>query len=115
MEDELPTRMGQREQEHIGGAVDVQVVDDGVDALDLRRDPGLHLAEEVDPVHDGAPAIRRGERLTRGRLEGAEDVPFPAAAIVDLLGGSLGRRSASVVTARTSCWPGKLLADSGPI
>ena len=37
LEDELPTRMGQREQEHIGGAVDVQVVDDGVDALDLRR------------------------------------------------------------------------------
>ena len=77
LEDELPTWMGEREQEHVGGAVDVQVVNDGVHALDLGRNPGLHPAEEVDPVDDGAPPVRRGKRLTGGRLEGAEDVAFP--------------------------------------
>ena len=43
LKDELPARMGQGEQQHIGGAMHVQVVDDRMDPLDLIRDPGLHL------------------------------------------------------------------------
>src|SRR5215210_7287908 len=88
LEDEFPARMGQREQQDVGGAVDVEVVEDGMDALDLRREPGVDLRKEVDPVGAGAPAVRRGECLAGGRLEGAEDVAFPPPAIIDLLGGS---------------------------
>ena len=40
LEDELPARMGQREQQDVGGAMHVQVVDDGVHPLDRWRYPG---------------------------------------------------------------------------
>ena len=40
LEDELPARMGQRQEQHISSAVDVEVVQDGVDALEPRLDPG---------------------------------------------------------------------------
>ncbi|WZP00228.1 hypothetical protein EP7_001849 [Isosphaeraceae bacterium EP7] len=40
--------MGQVEQQHVGGAVSTQVVEDGVDPFDVRWDPRLDLAEKLD-------------------------------------------------------------------
>jgi hypothetical protein len=67
LEHELPARMGEREQEHIGGAVDVEVVHHGVDPLDPGIDPALDRAEEIDPVRDGAAPVGGGECIPRGR------------------------------------------------
>src|SRR4051794_21691990 len=70
--------------------MDIQVVEDGVHPLDLWRNPGIHSAEEVDPVGDGPPTVRGGECLAGGRLEGAEDVAFASSTVVDLLRAALG-------------------------
>jgi hypothetical protein len=42
--------MEQTEQQHVGSAMNVKVVEHGVDPLDRRVDPGLDRAQEVDPV-----------------------------------------------------------------
>jgi hypothetical protein len=42
--------MGQGKQQHVHAAVDVEIVDHGVDPLGIGRDPALDLLEEVDPV-----------------------------------------------------------------
>ena len=54
LEDELPPRVGEREEEHIGGAVGAEVVEDGVDALNSGIDPRFHLLHEGDEVGGGA-------------------------------------------------------------
>ena len=78
--------------------------------------PRLDLVQEVDPVGDGAPGVGRGEGFARRRLERAEDVALAAPPVVDLLLRSPPRAARRRQLARrTSCWPGKLLADSGPI
>src|SRR4051794_36170798 len=56
-EDELPPPEGQREPEHIHRPVRLQVIADGVDPLDLRREPGLDSSEEVGPVRRAATGI----------------------------------------------------------
>src|SRR3954451_1099762 len=50
LEHELPARVGQSEEQHVGGAVDVEVVHHGVDPRDIGFDPALDRAEEIDPV-----------------------------------------------------------------
>src|SRR3954463_11732028 len=50
LEHELPARVGQSEEQHVGGAVDVEVVHHGVDPRDIGVDPALDCAEETDPV-----------------------------------------------------------------
>jgi hypothetical protein len=55
--------MQQAEQQHVGRAVDVQVVEHRVDPLDRWIDPGLDRAQEVDPVDRGATLIGQGERF----------------------------------------------------
>ncbi len=50
LEHELPAWMGQGKQQHVHAAVDVEIVDHGVDPLGIGRDPALDLLEEVDPV-----------------------------------------------------------------
>src|SRR5207248_2991085 len=47
-----------------------------------------------DPVGNGAPVVRGGQRLPIGGLEGTEDVAAAAATIIDLLAGTLGRAGA---------------------
>ena len=49
LEDELPPRVGQAEQQHVGRPVGVQVVEDRVDPPDVRRDPRLDLAPGSRP------------------------------------------------------------------
>src|SRR3954447_10448528 len=82
LEHELPARVGQSEEQHIGRAVDVEVVHHGVDPLDPGIDPALDLAEEIDPVCGRAAGVRGGECLPRGRSEGTEDIALAAAAVV---------------------------------
>src|SRR3954468_14141132 len=88
LEHELPARMQQAEQQHVGRAVDVEVVEHRVDPRDRRIDPGLDHAQEVDPVGRGATLEGQGESLAAHWLQRAEDVPgHTAPAIVDLLLG----------------------------
>src|SRR3954467_1916421 len=89
LEHELPARVGQSKEQHIGGAVEVEVVHHGVDPLDPSLDPALDRAEEIDPVRGGAARVGGGECLPRGRAEGAEDIAPAAPAVVDLLLGPL--------------------------
>ena len=89
LEHELPARVGQSKEQHIGRAVDVEIVHHGVDPLDPGIDPALDLAEEIDPVCGRAAGVRGGECLPRGRPEGAEDIALAASAVVDLLLGPL--------------------------
>src|SRR5215212_8581818 len=81
LEHELPARVGQSEEQHVGGAVDVEVVHHGVDPLDIGVDPALDCAEEIDPVCGRAAGVRGGECLPRGRSEGTEDIALAAAPV----------------------------------
>src|SRR5215212_5790646 len=116
LEDELPARVGQSEEQHVGGAVDVEVVHHGVDPLDIGVDPALDRAEEIDPVRGRAAGVRGGECLPRGRSEGTEDIALAASAVVDLLLGPLcfgtGRLDhASAGIALGRLWPHLIEAD----
>ena len=102
--------MRQREEQHIGGAVGTQVVEDGVDALHPEIDPGLDLLEEGDDV--GSCAALSGPRPGGSgcRLEGAKDIATAAAAVIDLLRAPLGWALRWM-----RVWPAKLFAASRPI
>src|SRR5215213_6007057 len=89
LEHEFPARMQQAEQQHVGSAVDVEVVEHGVDPLDGRIDPALDRAQEIDPVDGGATLISQREGRAGRRLQGAEHVAGNATpAVVDLLPGT---------------------------
>src|SRR3954451_21003437 len=91
LEDELPARMEQAEQQHVRRAVGIEVVDDCIDTLARRIDPGLDRAQEINPVGCRAALIGLGEGLAAGRLEGAENIAGDtAAAVIDLLPGRFG-------------------------
>src|SRR3712207_6436674 len=66
------------------GTMAAQVVGDGVDPLDILRQPALDLLQEGHPMR-GAPA-RVGPRQGGAgrRAEGAEDVALAAPTVVDL-------------------------------
>src|SRR5579859_2906721 len=96
LEDELPARMGQGEQEDVGRAVGAQVVLDGEDAHGVARQPGVDALQEVGPVGDGAAGIGLRERVARGRSKGAEDVAFAPSAIIGLLFGAFRGSGAPV-------------------
>src|SRR3954447_4755225 len=89
LEDELPARVGKREQENIGGAVEVEIVHHRVDPFDPGVDPALDRAEEIDPVGGGTARVGCGECLPRSWPEGTEDIALTAPAVVDLLLGPL--------------------------
>src|SRR4051812_46726385 len=90
LEHELPARMQQAEKQHVGGAVDGEVVEHGVDPLDPGIDSGFDLAQEADPADGGAALVGHGEGGTGRGLEGAERVAGDATpAVVDLLPGAL--------------------------
>src|SRR3954471_21871582 len=89
LEHKLPTRVNQREQQHVHGGVGVEIVHHRIDPVDSGIDPALDLAEEVNPVRGGAAGIRGGEGRAAGGLQGAKHVSgYVAAAIVDFLLGS---------------------------
>jgi hypothetical protein len=90
LEDELPARMEQAEQQNIRRAVGAEVVSHRLDPLDRGIDPSLDLAEEVDPVGCGAAVVGMSESRAAGRLERPEDIAATASAIVDLLFGPFG-------------------------
>src|SRR5215212_8770346 len=91
LEDELPARMEQAEQQHVRRAVGIEVVEDCIDALARRIDPGLDRAQEIDPVGRRAALVGLSESLAAGRLEGAENIAGnTAAAVIDLLPGPFG-------------------------
>src|SRR3954469_10177886 len=91
LEHELPARMQQAEQQHVGRAVDVKVVEHRVDPFHRRIDPGLDRAQEVDPVDRGATLVGQREGGAGRRLQGAKDISGDIApAIIDLLLGALG-------------------------
>jgi len=145
LEDELPARTPQREQQNISRPMDVQVVQDTVDVLDLGGDPIVNLLQEVQPVGNRPTRVGHSERFAVGWLEGPENVALASSTVVDLLlarsarlgssgsgapvpsessgraafVGSGGDIDAGAACARTSALtkrcPGKLLADSGPI
>ena len=88
LEHELPTRVGQREQQHVGGGVGVEIVHHRVNPFNSRVDPPLDLAEEVNPICNGAAGVSGGERSAAGGLQGAKHVAgYVATAIIDFLFG----------------------------
>jgi hypothetical protein len=109
LEDELPARMEQAEQQNIRRAVSAEVVSDCIDPLDGGIDPGFDLTQEVNPVGCGAAIIGVCKGRAAGRLESAEDITGAiASALVDLLSGplGLGRRRLDEVLAWKA--PGRL-------
>jgi len=60
---ELRARIGQIEEQDVDSPVHGQVIEHGVNALHILRDPLLHLLEEVDPVDERAPGIGGSENL----------------------------------------------------
>ena len=64
LEDKLPTWVGQRKQEHVGGAVAIEIVHHCVDPRDPGVDPALDRAEKIDPVRDGATRVGFGEGVS---------------------------------------------------
>src|SRR3954469_23324735 len=84
LEHELPARVRQSEQQYVHAGVDIEVVEPRVDPLGFRPDPGLGLAQEVDPVRGCAALVGRGEGSPRGWLQGAEHIARDiASAVVD--------------------------------
>src|ERR1035437_511496 len=91
LEDEFPPLMREREQQDVQRPMDIQVIDNPVNSLDLRRKPSIDLLQEVDPVGNRSATIRFRQRGTRGRLEGTEAVAFAPPSVVDLLRCPFGR------------------------
>src|SRR5690348_9968420 len=60
LEDELPARLRQREEQHIGRPVSVEVIDDPINVRHLGRNPVLDPLQGVHPVADGAASIWGG-------------------------------------------------------
>src|SRR3954451_22766622 len=81
LEDELPARMEQAEQQHVGRAVGAEVVNDRIDPLDRGIDPGFDFAQEVDPVCRGAAVVGLCVSTAAGGLESTEDIAGTASAI----------------------------------
>src|SRR3954470_1610869 len=85
LEHHLPAWMGQHEQQHVGGAVAAQVVGDGVDPLDILRQPALDVLQEGHPVGGPTPRVGSCEGGSRRGAESPEDIALAAPAVVDLL------------------------------
>jgi hypothetical protein len=91
LEDDPPARICQGAEQHIGGSMGLQVIDNCLDLLAVCGQPGIDMRQEVHPVDRRTPLVRLGEGFTRGRAQGAEDIAFAAPTIVGFLRGALGR------------------------
>ena len=92
LEDELPAGISQAKEQHIRGAMGLQIIHDRVHPRHFRREPSLDLLEEVGPVGGRPAAVGTGEGFAGGGPEGAEDVPLATTAVIDLLVRPLRRR-----------------------
>ena len=82
--------MKQAEQQNIRRAVSAEVVSYRIDPLDCGIDPGLDLAQEVNPVGRSATLVGPRDGRAAGRLEGPENIAAAPPTIVDLLLGAVG-------------------------
>ena len=89
--DKLPARMMDHEQQQVTAMMHLQIVHDGVDALCVFWDLGVHVAEEVDEVHGTAARVALRPALSCGLPQGPIDIAKGPAPIIDLLGGALSR------------------------
>jgi len=60
--------MEQAEQQHIRRAMGAEIVNHGINPLDGGIDPGLDIAEEVNPVGRGATIVGVRQGRAAGRL-----------------------------------------------
>jgi hypothetical protein len=51
----FPARMGQPEQQHVSRPMHREIVENSVDALCLRSDPGIHLLKKRRPIFQCPP------------------------------------------------------------
>ena len=92
LEHHLPAQVRQHEQQPVGGTMAAQVVGDGIDPLDLWRQPGFDRVEESYPVPGATARIGMREGGARRGTEGAEDIALAAPAVIDLLSRAACRR-----------------------
>ena len=90
--DHLPTGMLPQKEQEIITMVHVQVIHDGVHALQVSRQLGIDPAEKIQKVGLGSPWVTLREAFSRRLPQGAEDVAFAASSIIEFLFGPL-------------CWP----------
>ncbi len=64
--DELPARMMDHEQQQVATMMHLQVVHDGVDALFVRWDLLVYVAEEVHKMHGAAARVALGPTVPGG-------------------------------------------------
>src|SRR5512134_2634495 len=91
LEHHLPAWVRQHEEQDISGAVAAQIIGDGVDALNVLRQPTLDVLQEGHPVGGITPWVGSREGGARRRAEGTEDVTLAAPPVVDLLPGTARR------------------------
>src|SRR5215475_7644726 len=89
LEHKLPARMGQAEQQDIGGPMRAQVIHNRIHALDVGRQPGVDAFEKIDPVGRCSAGVRLGEGFTCGRTKCSENVALAPPSVVNLLFGAL--------------------------
>lgn len=79
--------MVDQEEQQVLAVMHVQVIQDGVDALHLWWDVFIDTAEKVHEVRFDTPGRALRPTLAGSFLQGAIDIAFGSAAIIDLLGG----------------------------
>ena len=77
-------------EQHIVGVMGGEMIQNGRDPLNVRRNSGIDLFSKVDAVGNGAPRIGLGEDIPGGRAKCPKDVPFPASSGVAFLLGAHG-------------------------
>jgi len=87
LEDELPARMRQGEQQDLGGSMGTPVIHHRVDPLEVGGNPRLHPRQAVHIVGGRPPRLRRRQRFAVGGREGPQNIPRAPAPGVDLLDG----------------------------
>ena len=74
-----------------------EVVDNGVDALDIGRDPPLDFLQELNVVLSDAARVHFGQDRARRGLQRAEDkATFRSVRVVEWNFGSSGRRTVNL-------------------
>ena len=74
LENKLTARMGQRKQQHIIGAMGIQVIQHDVNTLDGGGNPFFDGLQQVEKVGDGAPPRGQGQSFTSVRLQRAKNI-----------------------------------------
>src|SRR5215213_8260666 len=96
--------------------VAAQVIGDGVDPLDILRQPALDFLQEGHPGGGPTPRVGSREGGAGCRTEGAEDIALTAPAVVDFLASPacVWRLRSDQVPSRVALgadWPHLVQAD----